>query len=490
MVLRPEFDPQSGAPLYRQLYIYVRDLIRSGRLLKGERLPATRELAGALGLNRATITSAYELLESDALIESHVGRGSFVAGSPAPAAGLDWEQVLREAPLKTSVPAAPDDAISFATSRPSEDLFPLDDFRTTCQEVIAGPDVDVILQLGSPCGYPPLRHYLFEQSKSEGVAREHEDLLITSGCQQALDLIQRVLVRPGETVIVEDPVYPGLKSVFTRAGARLAGVPVGGGGIDVDAFGRALLREKPRLAVLTPNFQNPTGATMSLVARQAVVRLAREAGVVLVENDIYGALRYEGEPLPSLKQLDDSGGVVLLRSFSKIAFPGLRVGWVVAPRPLIVQLTEAKQWSDLHTDQLSQAVLLRFAETGRLEQHRRRMLAAGTGQLRAVLEACARELPAGSRFTRPQGGMNLWVRLPAPLDAGELLARAQAEKVTYLPGRYFAVSHAEPGALRLSFAGLAPDRIRAGMRLLGGVFRAELERSRSAPEMEPVSAIV
>jgi 2-aminoadipate transaminase len=331
---------------------------------------------------------------------------------------------------------------------------------------------------------------LLAEARRSGVARSQDDILITNGCQQGLDLVQRVLVHPGDTVLVEDPVYPGVRNLLARAGARVAGVPVGLQGLDPEHLERALAREKPRLLVVTPSFQNPTGTTIPLAARRLILTLARDAGVVVVENDIYSELRYEGEPLPSLKQLDESGDTVLLRSFSKVAFPGLRVGWVTGPRALLARLADAKQLTDLHTDQLSQAVLLRFAESGRLAAHRARVLAAGSECLAAVVAACERWLPAGTRFTRPQGGMNLWVRLPEPLDAAELLSRAERANVTYVPGRYFEVTRHEPGSLRLSFAGLAPDRIRAGLAILGELFSSELERVRAARRYDPAPAMV
>jgi DNA-binding transcriptional MocR family regulator len=242
-----------------------------------------------------------------------------------------------------------------------------------------------------------------------------------------------------------------------------------------------------RLLVVTSNFQNPTGATLPRASRRALVAAAAARGVPVVENDAYGDLRYHGDPLPALKQLDSSGATILVRSFSKVSFPGLRVGWVVARRPLVERLRQAKQIADLHTDHLSQAVLLEFAESGRLEAHRAGVLKAGAERLEATLAACARWLPAGTRFTRPQGGMNLWVRLPEPLDADELLPRAMRDGVAYLPGRYFAVSRHEPGALRLSFAGLAPQAIHRGLSILGGVFSAGVERARSS---EPAPAMV
>jgi 2-aminoadipate transaminase len=163
---------------------------------------------------------------------------------------------------------------------------------------------------------------------------------------------------------------------------------------------------------------------------------------------------------------------------------------VIGPRPLIEKLTEAKQWSDLHTDQLSQAVLLRFAESGRLEQHRQQMLAAGRERLHAVLSACEKYLPAGTTFTRPRGGMSLWIRLPAALDAGELLPRAEREGVTYLPGKYFSVSQPEPNSLRVSFAGMTPDQIRSGIAILGRIFQNELERMRAHAPLVEAPAMV
>jgi len=344
-----------------------------------------------------------------------------------------------------------------------------------------------ILQLGSPGGYEPLRRYLLNEARAHGLAGASDDLLITNGCQQALDLLGRVLLRPGDPVALEDPVYTGLKNLLSGMGASLLGIPVGAEGLDIGHLERTLERERPRFLVVTPNFQNPTGATLPLAARRSLLEAARAAGVPVVENDAYGDLRYVGDALPPLKRLDEHGGTVLLRSFSKVSFPGLRVGWAVGPKPLIDRLRQAKEASDLHTDQLSQAVLLEFAESGKLEAHRKRILEAGRERLAATLEACREYLPAGTRWTTPEGGMNVWVRLPKPLDASELLPRAQKEGVAYLPGRYFAISRAEPGALRLSFAGLTPEQIRNGLAVLGRIFSGEAAVSES---LEPAPAMV
>ncbi|HLI85128.1 MAG TPA: PLP-dependent aminotransferase family protein [Bryobacteraceae bacterium] len=476
----------SEAPLYRQLFEQIAEQIRSGKLGRGERLPATRELAGQLGLNRATISAAYEMLESHGLIAGQVGRGSFVIGRRT-SPGVDWDGRLQRNEAGTVAPAAGKQFISFVVSRPSDALFPLDDFRAACAAVLARADLAEILQLGSPSGYEPLRRHLLEEARKEGLAGSDDDLIVTNGCQQALDLIARVLLRPGDAVAMEDPVYAGLKNLLGGMGARLVGVPVEEG-MDAAGLRRALEREQPRMIVATPNFQNPTGTTLPIGAREALLEAAHSAGVPLIENDPYGELRYAGEPQPALKRLDRRGGTVLLRSFSKVSFPGLRVGWALGPRALIERLRQAKEASDLHTDQLSQAVLLEFAGSGRLEAHRERVRAAGRERLAAVLNACRDFLPAGTRWTHPEGGMNLWVRLPRPWDAGELLTAVQKRGVSYLPGRYFEVSRREPGALRLSFAGLEVDRIRQGVRIIGQVLR-EL-REEAAEKGEPVPAMV
>lgn len=489
MDFAPQLVHDSETPFYRQLYEQLAEQIRSGKLHRGDRLPATRELAGQLGLNRTTVSAAYEILEAEGLIAGQVGRGSFVTG-PKTDGRVDWTGLLDRSDSAAAGPAAGfgREVASFVMSRPSRELFPLDDFRASCEAVLARQDLADILQLGSPYGYEPLRQHLLEEARAQQVARAGDDLLITNGCQQALDLLGRVLLRPGDTVAVEDPVYTGLKSLLTGMGAQLAGVPAGADGMDLAHLARVIERERPRMIVVTSNFQNPTGATLPLAARRGLLDIARAAGIPVVENDAYGELRYTGEAIAPIKHLDESGGTVLLRSFSKVSFPGLRVGWAIGPKPLIDRLRQAKEAADLHSDQLSQAVLMEFAESGRLEKHRVRMREEGGRRLAATLRACADFLPPGTRWTRPEGGMNVWVRLPEPLDAGELLPRAQKEGVSYLPGRYFAVSRFDPGALRLSFAGLPPDQIRSGLAVLGRLIAEELEGA--AGRMEPAPAMV
>lgn len=490
-------DSQAALPLYRQLADSIRLLIKSGDLQPGDRLPATRELAGRIGLNRTTVSAAYAALEEERLLEGQVGRGSFVAARPAEElrepfreGALDWNVLFRSVntPQPSSIAGI---EISFASSRPPEEHFPVGDFRRLASEILRSEDLAEILQLGSPYGYAPLRHYLLTQAQREGVARSGDAVLITNGCQQALDLLSRLLTESGNgSVIIEDPVYHGLVRVLRRSGSYIVPVPVDDDGLNIEGLEKVLAGQAARVLISTPSFQNPTGATLPLERRKAIVHLAQRYGVVLVENDIYSPLRYEGTALPTLKELDGTGNTILLRSYSKIAFPGLRVGWVVAPRPVVARLAEAKQWADLHSDHLSQAILLRFAESGELDRHLERTCREGRARLRAVLEACACYLPEGSKWTRPQGGMSLWVDLPAPLEAETVLSRTRERGVDFLPGSYFSSRPAHRRSLRLGFGGLPVAAIKRGVEILGAVASEELAGCSACASLEPGVALV
>jgi 2-aminoadipate transaminase len=488
MELRPSLDPQSGVPIYRQLGVYLQRLIEAGDLRSGDRLPPTRELAGQLGLNRTTISAAYELLETLGLIKGEVGRGSYVCGGGDPeqrAKSLNWSRSLTKS-VSTSAGNTANGTINFTSSRPSEKLFPIEEFRECCHEVLESRSLKTLMQLGSPGGYEPLRRYLLDRAIQAGIARESDDILITNGCQQALDLLRRALVRIGEKVALEEPVYPGLKNLFLEAGVELIGIPADGDAIDLYAMQRAF-DSGAKVLVVTPSFQNPTGATLPAAHRTEICRMAQAAGVAVIENDIYSELAYdEGAAAPKLKQLDSN--VILLGSFSKIAFPGIRVGWIIAPRQVIARATELKQLADLHTDHLSQAFLLRFAESGKLARHQATVIAAAKEKLRALDQSCRRYL-SNCTWKLPGGGMNMWINLPAGLDSVALRGLAQQAGVDYLPGRYFSVSRALDSGLRLSFAGLEPNEIRKGIEILGGLIQ-NAATAREGRDSHPALALV
>ncbi len=401
---------------------------------------------------------------------------------------MDWEAILP--PLGRLPHSSHPVEISFASSRPSEDAFPLAQFRRMSKRVVDAAEAAEILQLGSPHGYAPLRRFLLGQATNTGIARSGDDVIITNGCQQALDLLAWLLISDKQIVAVEDPVYHGLLRVFTRAGAKIVPVPVDSAGMDVDILQNVVEEHRPRALVVTPSFQNPTGVTLPLERRKRIIEIAQRFGVVLVENDIYSDLRYRGKPLPTLKELDATGQTILLRSYSKVSFPGLRVGWVIAPRPVVSRLAEIKQISDLHSDQLSQAILLRFAESGELDRHLDRTRDAGLERLNTAVDACERHLPPGTKFTRPDGGLNLWIELPAPLTARRLLSATQERGVDFLPGPYFSDGFAHEGGLRISFGGLTPGQIKSGIKILGESAGMELAASAHPVNLEATAALV
>jgi len=428
-------------------------------------------------MNRATISAAYALLEQSGLIQGHVGRGSFVSESleaaHSPRAGL--------------ADALP---VNFASSRPAADAFPLASFRRLSRAVIESDEASEILQLGSPHGYMPLRRYLLDKARAAGIAKSGDDVLITNGCQQALDLVARRFAGPNTKVICEDPVYHGLLGVFARSGCQVLSVPMGAEGIDLDALEGLLVQHRAGLMVVTPSYQNPTGATMPLERRKRLVELASGSGALLVESDLYSELRYAGEPLPTLKQLDGEGRTLLLSSYSKISFPGLRVGWVIGPRETVAQMADEKQISDLHSDQLSQAVLLRFAQSGELQRHIERTCETGRLRVEAAVESCRTYLPEGCAWTRPTGGMSLWITLPSPLSAEALLAAVRPQGVDFVPGRQFSLSGGHGRSLRISFGGLSPEKIRHGLRIIGEAAKRQLTASLHSWDSEPAVALV
>jgi 2-aminoadipate transaminase len=329
--------------------------------------------------------------------------------------------------------------------------------------------------------------------RSDGVQAREENLLITDGCQQALDLICKVFLRPGDTVVLENPTYPGTIAVLAAARARCLGVPVrtdnGSGttpGLDLAALEQTLAANRVKLMILMPDFHNPTGLSMTLEARRRLLEIASKHQVPIVEDHIYARLLARGERLPSLKQLDRTNIVVHTDSFSKVAFPGLRVGWIAAPVNVIDRLRVVKQTTDLHTDQLSQAVMAEFTRRGLLQRQVERVRKLCASRLAAVEEALVRHMPSDTRWTHPNGGMSIWLELPAGFDANELLVRARERGVVFAPGRYFYVQSPQPNTLRLGFSGLQERQIARGIAILGDILRAEFtKRHRGARRFEP-----
>ena len=492
-------QPESHVPLYIQLRDQLRSLVHAGDLRPGDRIPASRELAVMLGVHRTTVANAYAELESEGLIQGHVGRGTFIKGNgnglkltppPPPVLnggqGIRWELLFAdergEEALSRLTAGVPENTLSFVMACPAEEHFPVDELHTCVNTVLRREATDV-LRLGPSDGYRPLKEALLELLRSEGIPAKDENLLITDGCQQSLDIISKAFVRPGDSVILENPTYPGAVAIFHGARSRCLGVPVqtrpepgGALGLDVEALEATLAANRVKLIVLTPDFQNPTGTCMPLASRRRVLELASKHQVPVVEDHIYARLHAREERVPSLKQLDRANLVMHIDSFAKVAFPGLRVGWIVAPATAIERLRIVKQTTDLHTDQLAQATLAEFLRRGMFARHLAKMRKVYASRLAALDEALRKHMPEGTRWTKPDGGMCLWLELPAGFDASELLIHAKEKAVLFAPGRYFYVQNPLPNTLRFGFASLDEKQIARGVATLADLLRIEMKK--------------
>jgi 2-aminoadipate transaminase len=317
----------------------------------------------------------------------------------------------------------------------------------------------------------------------DGIPAKDENLLITDGCQQSFDLISKAFVRPGDSVIMENPTYPGAVAIFHGARARCLSVPMRTHpepgtslGLDLEALEATLAANRVKLILLTPDFHNPTGTSMPLASRRKLLELAGRHQVPVVEDHIYARLNSREERIPSLKQLDRSNIVIHIDSFAKVAFPGLRVGWIVAPAAAMERLRVVKQTTDLHTDQLAQATLAEFLRRGLFSKHLAKMRKVYASRLAAVDEALRKHMPEGTRWTRPEGGMCLWLELPPGFDASELLIHAKERGVLFAPGRYFYVQSPLPNTLRLGFASLDEKQIARGVATLAELLKIEMRK--------------
>jgi 2-aminoadipate transaminase len=503
-------QPESHIPLYVQLRDQLRALVHSGELRSGDRIPASRELAVQLGVHRTTVANAYAELESEGLIQGHVGRGTFICGvpvkqfTPAPRTngngngGMRWESLFADERggegLSRLMPQVPADAIAFVNARPSEEFFPVEDFRRCCNSVLRNEGRRV-LQLGSTDGYEPLKRVLIGMLLEEGLTVSPEQLLITDGCQQGLDLLCKAFLRPGDSVVIENPAYPGAIAIFAGAHVRALGATVqtdsrrGPVGVDVDALESVLMQNRVKFILVTPDFHNPTGTTLPVAERRKLLEVAARYHVPIVEDAIYSRLRLRGNAVPSLKSLDRSGGVIQIDSFSKIAFPGLRVGWCIGPERAIERLRLVKQSTDLHTDQLAQATLAEFVRRGYLARHLAKMKKVYRSRLEVLEEALRKDMPDETTWTRPEGGMTIWVTLPPGFDAGELLIHIRERGIWFVPGRYFFVQNPEPNTLRLGFAGLDETQIARGVQKLGELLAIEFRKRERGARHEMSSRV-
>ena len=358
--------------------------------------------------------------------------------------------------------------ISFAGGLPAPELFPLEGMKEAFNYVLSSDPS--VLQYSTTEGFLPLREYITLKMQEKGIATAPENILITNGSQQALDLLAKLLINPGDVVLVEKPSYLGALQVFQSYQPRFIDIPTDDEGIDVAALEQAIKEHRPKLIYLTPTFKNPTGVTLSNDRRRAVAKIVQENEVPLIEDDPYGELRYYGDPVPPIKSFDETGWVIYLSTFSKTIAPGLRLGWIVADVDLMKKLVLAKQGTDLHTGTLVQRAAYHYLVNYNVTDHVEKIRLEYGRRRDVMLKEMEEHLPPSISWTKPQGGMFLWVMLPEGFDSIKLLTRAIEEKVAYVPGAPF-YSHGEClNTLRLNFSNSTPDKIKIGIKRLAKIF--------------------
>ncbi|MES2932065.1 MAG: PLP-dependent aminotransferase family protein [Pseudomonadota bacterium] len=361
--------------------------------------------------------------------------------------------------------------ISFAGGLPSPATFPVEKMKTAFDKVLTEQG-KVALQYGPTDGYTPLREWIADSLSQEGAKIVPEQILMTSGSQQALDLLGKILIDEGSRVLVETPSYLGALQAFSVYRPEFVSVETDDHGLVPQSV--EAVAEGARVLYALPNFQNPTGRSLSIERRQQLVETCARLGLPLIEDDPYGALSYRGEPLPKMLSMNPDG-VIYMGSFSKVLTPGIRLGYVVAPLPLARRLELAKQAADLHTSQLTQMVVYEVIKDGFLTEHIPTIRSLYGDQCQAMLAAMTDHFPASVTWTRPEGGMFIWVTLPKHIDAMQLLEQAIAAKVAFVPGAPFYANNPERNTFRLSFVTVPPARIREGIAILGKLIAAKIE---------------
>lgn len=486
--MRIPIDKESVVPIYRQIQQFIAGQIEAGVMEPGTQLPSNRELSHLLGVSRIVVESAYAELESQGLVYGRHGSGTFVAPFYPSGAGFKRDLVLTDWPLwqqellshswdashqeldRLLSQANRPGLISFAERLDPDPIWPNDDIRRALQAALRKHEAGTGLGQNNLAGYYPLRVTIAQILILEGIPVYPEQVMITSGSQQALNLVAQVLLKPGDLVLVESPTYNVAIDLFRSMNVHLLSIPVDEQGMQVEAIEASLAQKMPKLIYTTPTFHNPTGTCLSSQRRHQLVILGSKYNIPILEDDYVGNIRFEGRSEPALKSLDRTGGVIYAGTFSKLLLPSLRIGFLIASGPIFNRLMAQKYVTDLVTSDLLQRALREFINIGRYHTHLRRVSQAYRHRRDTMADALNTELPT-SRWTLPKGGGYIWLQLPDNLSSDELFHYAAQEGVTYVPGSFFFPGRKHQSYLRLNYAINEPDAIREGIHRLSIAFK-------------------
>ncbi|MBE2182875.1 MAG: PLP-dependent aminotransferase family protein [Anaerolineae bacterium] len=488
-------DRNSEEPIYRQLIRHIRAQIESGLLSAGTRLPASRDLARQLGISRISVVNAYAELRAEGYLSAHAGRGTFVAGEresmpmPTPSAGHpsahhhNESQPIADRSLQEMMRLArKPGVINFSSGAPPAEFLPAQHLRHAINTVLDRDGAQALMYEQTE-GFGPLRVTVRDYVSALGIRCSADQILITGGSQQAIDLVVQALLGEGDLLITENPTYLGIIDVARARRIRLQGIPMDEDGIRLDMLENAILEHSPRLIYVMPSFQNPTGRVMPLHRRRQLLNLATEYNVPVLEDGVYHEFRFEGEAIPPLKALDERNTVLHAGAFTKNLLPGMRIGYLISDGTHFDRLVRVKHAADVSTPALNQRAIHLMLERGVLAQQLERNNRELRRRRDVALEAASRYLPPGSRWNTPQGGLYLWVELPkSGPTAAELYISAIQMGVAYAIGNMFFTNGGGSYRMRLNYATHRAPEIEEGMKRLGRAWRelaydyAELEK--------------
>ncbi len=473
--------------LTEQLVTRLAAAIDKGELAPGEKLPTTREVADAAGINHLTAARVYRRLAERGYVTASVGRGTFVRSLPPSPRTVDddWQQVVlpkrlpsyRERIVKDLLTVgARADRIPLGAGVPAREALPATELAALTADVFAELGAQALAETEVE-GLPALREELARYGRTLGFASAEDEILVTAGAHQALDLVVRTVLEPGQVAVVESPTFVGTLVSLEASGAQVIGIPLDENGIDVDALERVLARHEVKLVVLQPACQNPTGQHLSPERRRRLLELALERSFFVVEDAVYAPVRFEGDPFRSLRA-EAPGHVIHVNSLSKTVAGGLRVGWVAAQGPVFGRLAALKMTTDLHTSSLAQHVAARHLSSGGYERLLTRTIPMYRERRDALLAALERHLPGEYATLRPLGGYNLWLTLRRKIDIRALYSEAVARGVSFTPGAVLMEESSRP-SMRLSYSLAAPEAIDEGVRRLAAALRSLLRTDAS-----------
>lgn len=465
-----------STPLYLQLTCHLKRLIEEGVLKDGERLPSIRDMARELGVNNITVVNAYKELEKEGLAYSRVGSGTYVAGSRGREQGQGDEFggiSDRINDLKSmesgQVPVKPQ-VINFASTTPAPELFPVQHFKLLINRVL-DRDRGNAFGYHQIQGYTPLRQSICSYLENYSIDARVDTIQVISGAQQGIDVVSKALVDFGDCIFVESPTYRGAIEAFRTRGARIVGIPIQEDGIDLDELERKMAVYKPKFIYVMPNFQNPTGYSYSEEKKKKILEAIRGYNTFIVEDDFLSELSFAKERVLPLKALDSQDRVIYIKSFSKIFMPGLRLGFMVVPKPLCNRILAAKHISDISTSGLLQRTFDLYLREGLWVKHIEYMREIYRERYEVFTNAVEEMFPKGVNYKKPGGGLHMWFSLPEGYSASELYNLCLEKNVLITPGSLFFAENTSQRHFRMSFAGVHFRRIKEGVAVVGEVLK-------------------